>query len=128
MSKRKERGGQRLNRELLDRAREQAQDIENEAAEAEELTTPVAPIQTSARPSAAPRSTASRLRARNQEARKRSLTGEEVSQMLSNPTKIVSEAELRAQYGFVLADLRSMGLLAVASFAVLVVLAFVLPK
>ncbi len=127
MSKRKERSGQRLNRELLDRAREQAQGIEAEV-EAEEATA-AAPSPDNALPKVvSPRSTAARVRARNQESRRRSLTGDEISQMLSNPTKIVTEEQLHAQYGFVLADLRSMGLLAAASFGVLLMLAFLLPK
>jgi len=128
MSKRKERSGQRLNRELLDRAREQAQDIEAEV-EAEEVAAAAAPSPDNALPKVvSPRSTAVRVRARNQESRRRSLTGDEISQMLSNPTKIVTEEQLHAQYGFVLADLRSMGLLAAASFGVLLMLAFLLPK
>jgi len=128
MSKRKERSGQRLNRELLDRAREQAQDIEAEV-EAEEVAAATAPSPDNALPKVvSPRSTAVRVRARNQESRRRSLTGDEISQMLSNPTKIVTEEQLHAQYGFVLADLRSMGLLAAASFGVLLMLAFLLPK
>jgi len=128
MSKRKERSGQRLNRELLDRAREQAQDIEAEV-EAEEVAAAAAPSPVNALPKVvSPRSTAVRVRARNQESRRRSLTGDEISQMLSNPTKIVTEEQLHAQYGFVLADLRSMGLLAAASFGVLLMLAFLLPK
>lgn len=133
MSKRKERGGQRLNRELLDRARQQAQAIENESEAEAEVEEAAAPAQTSTQPSSATpraprRSTSARLRARNEEARKKSLTAEDIAHLLSNPTKIVTEAELHAQYGFVLRDLRSMGLLAAASFGVLLVLAFVLPQ
>lgn len=140
MSKRRERGSQRLNRELLDRARRQAAAIEGEdAAEAqnepEAAETPEASVE-----AAAPRrsssgdvltrrpSTAKRLRARNESVRRKSLTAYEIADLLHNSTKTVSEEELHAQYGFVLADLRSMGLLAAASFGVLLLLAFILPS
>jgi hypothetical protein len=73
-------------------------------------------------------STAKRLREKNEEARKRSLTAEEISEMLANPTRIVPESELRAQYGFVLRDLRSMAVLAAASFLFLIALAVFLPR
>lgn len=135
--------GQRLNRELLQRAREQAREIEAEAEEEAveegdfsieiaESAAPVAdsPRRESARPtgSASRRaSTAKRLRDKNEESRRKSMTGEQISEILANPTKFVSEAELREQYGFVLRDLRSMALLAGASFFVLVVLAVALP-
>lgn len=140
MSKRRERGSQRLNRELLDRARRQAAAIEGEdTAEAQDepeaAETPEASVE-----AAAPRrsssgdvltrrpSTAKRLRARNESVRRKSLTAYEIADLLHNPTKTVSEEELHAQYGFVLADLRSMGLLAAASFGVLLLLAFILPS
>lgn len=131
MSKRKERGGQRLNRELLERARQQAQAIEEEAEaveESESETSAMVVITQKGTTSAPRRSTANRIRARNEEARKRALTAEDISYLLANPTKLVSSEELQEQYGFVLRDLRSMGLLAAASFGVLLVLAFILPK
>jgi len=127
MSKRKERSGQRLNRELLDRAREQAQGMEAEIAEEEKSSS--APVKVSAQPrTSSTRSTAARLRARNHETRKSKMSGDDVAYLLANPTKVVTEEELHAQYGFVLADLGSMGILAAASFAILLVLAFILPK
>jgi len=49
-----------------------------------------------------------------------------VRQRLLNPTRIVSEGELRAEYSYVLRDLRSIGLLAAGLIIVLVVLAQVL--
>ena len=51
------------------------------------------------------------------------LTSAEVAEMLANPTKFVTEEELRAEYHHVIADLRSMGLLAAALMVALVVLA-----
>lgn len=141
MSKRRERGSQRLNRELLDRARRQAAAIEGEdAAEAQDEPEAAETPEESVETAAAPRrsssgdvltrrpSTAKRLRARNESVRRKSLTAYEIADLLHNPTKTVSEEELHAQYGFVLADLRSMGLLAAASFGVLLLLAFVLPS
>lgn len=142
-------GGQRLNRELLERARQQARAIEaEEAAEAAESDTADA-ASAEATPAVAPTSrrveaaraaaassggasrrvsTAKRLREKNEEARKKSLTADEISEILANPTKFVPESELRAQYGFVLRDLRNMAALAAASFLFLVVLAVLLPK
>ena len=129
--------GQRLNRELLERARQQARAIEAEEEEenAEEALSLAAvenqPASVVRQPPAGTQrrsvSTAKRLRERNEETRKKSLTAEDISQMLANPTKTVTEAELRAQYGFVLRDLRSMGLLAGASFVFLIALAVLLP-
>ena len=127
--------GQRLNRELLERARQQARAIEADDEEAAELSAAVSapeaqqvsvrqPVPGTQRRSV---STAKRLRERNEETRKKALTSEEISQMLANPTKTVTEAELRAQYGFVLRDLRSMGVLASASFLFLIALAVLLP-
>jgi hypothetical protein len=51
---------------------------------------------------------------------------EAARQMLDNPTKVVTEAELRQQYGYVLADLRSMGLLAGALIVAMIILAQIL--
>lgn len=46
-----------------------------------------------------------------------------VADALANPTKIVSEEELRKDYGHVLVDLRNMGLLSAVLMIVLVLLA-----
>lgn len=51
------------------------------------------------------------------------LDHETIAYLLHNPTKTVTEEEMRAQYGHVLADLRKMGLLTVALLVLLVVLA-----
>lgn len=51
-----------------------------------------------------------------------------VRELLLNPTRTVSEDELRQVYGYVLADVRNMALLAFALVIVLVVLAQVLPR
>ena len=42
------------------------------------------------------------------------------------PTKVVTEDDLRADYGFVIRDLRNMGILAAALFVALICAAFIL--
>ncbi len=54
------------------------------------------------------------------------LDADYVAELLSNPTKIVSEDDLRADYGFVIRDLRNMGILAAALFVALIIAALVL--
>ena len=54
------------------------------------------------------------------------LDGEYVAELLANPTKQVSEEDLRADYGFVIKDLRNMGILAAALFIALVVVSLIL--
>ena len=51
------------------------------------------------------------------------LDQEQIAYLLSHPTKQVGNDELRAEYGFVLRDLRNMGLLAALLFVLLVALA-----
>lgn len=51
-----------------------------------------------------------------------------VSSILRHPTRVVTEADLRAEYSYVLTDLRVTGLLAGGLLIVLVILALVLPK
>lgn len=48
---------------------------------------------------------------------------ETVRRLLANPTKIVTEDELRQEYSYVLADLKSMGLLAAALVVALIAMA-----
>jgi len=50
-----------------------------------------------------------------------------VNEMLSNPTKAVTEDQLRSEYGYVMTDIRNMFLLALGLIVLLVVLAAVLP-
>lgn len=49
-----------------------------------------------------------------------------VRNLLANPTKIVTEDQLRQEYSYVLADLRSMGILAGILFVALIVVAQIL--
>ena len=51
------------------------------------------------------------------------LSSEYIAELLANPTKFVTEEQLHEEYGFVLADLRSMGILAAALMVLLVMLA-----
>ncbi|MEM9954777.1 MAG: hypothetical protein AAF846_24440 [Chloroflexota bacterium] len=55
------------------------------------------------------------------------LTNEMIAEVLVNPTREVTEAELREDYKHVLVDLRNMGVLAAILVVVLVGLAFNLP-
>ncbi|MCY3979346.1 MAG: hypothetical protein OXG23_14710 [Chloroflexi bacterium] len=54
------------------------------------------------------------------------LDAEYVAELLANPTKVVTEDDLRADYGFVIKDLRNMGILAACLFIALVIAALVL--
>ena len=49
------------------------------------------------------------------------LEGEYVAELLANPTKVVTEDDLRADYGFVIKDLRNMGILAAGLFIALII-------
>jgi hypothetical protein len=51
-----------------------------------------------------------------------------IRERLANPTLTVTEEEMRQQYGYVIKDLRSMGLLAAALVVALIILAQILPK
>ncbi|MCY4145907.1 MAG: hypothetical protein OXE95_05900 [Chloroflexi bacterium] len=54
------------------------------------------------------------------------LDADYVAELLENPTKVVTEDDLRADYGFVIRDLRNMGILAAALFIVLIFAALIL--
>ncbi len=87
-----------------------------------------APQQASAAPAAAPPRRRRALQSAQLERRKDAgtLDGEYVAERLANPTKIVTEDDLRADYGFVIKDLRNMGMLAAALFVALVFVSLVL--
>ncbi len=82
------------------------------------------PRPASARRSEGPRPTAPRrvrsLRSTDE------LTQDEIAERLANPVRQVSEEQLRAQYGYVIVDLRSMGLLALALFVLMILAALLL--
>ena len=51
---------------------------------------------------------------------------EYAADLLANPTKVVTEEDLRADYGFVIKDLRNMGMLAAVLFVALIIISLVL--
>lgn len=125
-SKRRNRSNANIPQETLERARKQAAETAN-SGDADD-TTPVEPAPR-ARVSSAP---AARRSSAGQSIRKRKtdekMSSEMVAQLLANPTKQVTEDELRAHYTYVASDLRSMALLAAGLMVALVVLAQVLPR
>ncbi len=142
MSKRR-RKKPNLSQETLDRAREEAGlppevDEDDEDEELEEAvvskvvtSTAVASTPTTAK-AVSSTSTSGRRRKRTVGAAqldKRKADGKlnanYIADMLEHPTKTVTEEQLHAEYGFVLKDLRNMGLLAAALFASLIIFALV---
>lgn len=139
MSKRKNRGkSPNLPEDVLARARQQA-GLEPAADqdEAEVAAAPPAPV---VRPKAAekaekpaPRAERPRESRRRRELRQVEYQAGErkasaydsamIAEMLAHPTRQVSEEELHEQYGYVIADLRNMGVLAAVLFVVLIVIA-----
>ena len=116
MSKRRRRQPD-LPQDTLARARREA-GLEDEPAQA------VAPLPARARRREEPRpATPRRVRSLRSSDE---LTQDEIAERLANPVRQVSEAQLRAQYGYVIADLRSMGLLALALFVLMILAALLL--
>ena len=56
------------------------------------------------------------------------LRADVIANLLQNPTRTVSEETLKTEYSYIVADLRSMGVLAAGLVVLLVVLAQVLPS
>jgi hypothetical protein len=54
------------------------------------------------------------------------LDAEYVANLLANPTKIVTEEDLHQDYGYVIKDLRNMGILATVLFVALIGIALVI--
>ncbi len=128
MSKRKNRASSpNIPQAALDRAREQLLG-EQETAPVKSAETAPAP-----KPQAAAPASASAVRSRRQTtsggAQTRRARAAERTDMsivrdrLDHPTRIVTEAELRQEYGYVLQDLRSMGILAAVLVVLLVLIA-----
>lgn len=148
MSKRRSKSSPNLPSEVLERARRQlaeqsGQAVPSEAAPEPKAAEPVAP-QADA-PKAAPRAAApvgraavpaasAPARIRRTSSRDGSSTartgGRQPDQIdnaylrerLANPTRTVTEAELHAEYGYVIKDLRSMAVLAAGLVVALVIL------
>jgi hypothetical protein len=56
------------------------------------------------------------------------LPQEMIEELLHNPTKMVTEEQLRGEYGYVVADIRNMGILAAGLVVLLIALATFLPR
>jgi hypothetical protein len=131
MSKRRNRKSQpNLPEEVLARARREAglqeeeQEAQQETPEAEEVIEETPPPRRSREPMPQPKvQQKPQRRTRKRGSEPEELTAAEVAERLSNPTKIVTVEQLREQYGYVLADLRSMGLLAGLLFVAMIVVA-----
>lgn len=142
MSKRRNREtAPNLPQETLERARRQAAIDRGEALVEPELVVeevsaepaivmPENPYRTRSSAERRARESVNRPANRRRDGVKREklLSQEEISELLSNPTRTVTEAQLRADYNYVLADIRSMFLLAAGLIVALVLLATVLPK
>lgn len=141
MSKRKNRSSSpNLPQETLERARQEIAasngavkpplptPIEEEVEEVEEEFVLAPPPPVSPR---APRSTtraSSSARRRSEAAggrveRNKTLDSDTIKERLANPTRMVTEAQLREEYGYVAKDLRSMGILALGLIVFMVVVA-----
>jgi hypothetical protein len=144
MSKRKNRSSApNIPQATLDRARQQlgadTAPAPVEPVEAVEVETKPEPMKAASVPSSrvaaqraasSPRSRASANRrvqtAQSKGGRKDQLDTEIVKNRLLHPTRMVSEAELREEYGYVIADLRTIAIIAVAMVVLMVVLAQIL--
>ena len=115
-----------ISQAVLEQARQGAVDQGSEDEAPAESTAPAA--ETAAEPTPRARRRRRDLQATQLERRKGegNLDGEYVADLLANPTKVVSEEDLRADYGFVIADLRNMGILAAVLFVALVAVALLL--
>jgi hypothetical protein len=132
MSKRKNRNqSPNIPQSTLDRARQQlGQPVEPAAAVPEAKVEKAAPVVEKAAPVAAARPAAERRPrpARSGTSAPRTSRKEEkhdigyIRQRLANPTRIVTEADLRAEYSYVISDLRTMGILATILVIALVVI------
>lgn len=108
-----------LPQDTLSRARQQA-GLDDAPPASPPTESGVAPRRREAvRPSPAPRRSRS-LRATEE------LTQDEIAERLARPVRQVSEEQLRAQYAYVVADLRSMGLLALGLFVLMILAALLL--
>jgi hypothetical protein len=137
MSKRRNRKGTpNIPQDILERARQQIAQQEAASAETGESAEGAAPVSTTVTSAAAVTSAEGvqplRARPRRRERMQPARLGEKkmdpndpetVQQLLANPTKIVTEDELRQEYGYVLSDLRSMGILAAGLVVALVIMA-----
>ncbi len=127
MSKRKNRNSSpNLPESALERARQQIAEERSTTSE-EPSSTPNVEVGFVPAPKPAPARTRTNRRPGAQPIQARGgrkedlLDPEYVRNRLENPTRTVSEAELRAEYGYVTNDLRTMGLLAAVLIAALII-------
>ena len=59
---------------------------------------------------------------------KREMDHNRIAAILEHPTRFVSDEELKQQYGYVIEELRQVGMVAAGLLVVLVVLAYLIPK
>ena len=132
MSKRKNRNqSPNIPQSTLDRARQQLGQTEEPVAAAPEAKVEkAAPVVEKAAPAVAARPAVERRPrpARSGTSAPRTSRKEEKHDMaysrqrLANPTRIVTEADLKAEYGYVITDLRAMGILATVLVIALIVI------
>ena len=132
MSKRKNRNqSPNIPQSTLDRARQQLGQTEEPVAVAPEAKVEKAvPVVEKAAPVVAARPAAERRPrpARTGTSTPRTSRKEEkhdmayIRQRLANPTRIVTEADLKAEYSYVITDLRTMGILATILVIALIVI------
>lgn len=135
MSKRKNRksSAPNLPKETLERARQEAGlgsvplVTPSEESEPDEAA-PEAPIEAAmvAKAPEIKRAQPTRRKTRRKQLTYEEMTAEDVAYALAHPTIEVTEEALREQYGYVLADLRSMAILAAILFVALIVIAGVI--
>lgn len=142
MSKRHNRKGTpNIPQDILERARQQIAEQEAASAEtgksveeASEVVNTLAskPVSSAAEANRPERAQPEKPRPRRREGMQPARLGEKkidpndpetVRQLLANPTRIVTEEELRREYGYVLSDLKSMAMLAAGLVVALVVIA-----
>lgn len=152
MSKRKNRSAApNLPQEALERARRQAAIERGELPpepevpvvperepEAPRITPPVTPgenpyrtVSAAQRRAARAARTGRRTRSMQRVApseRVEELDAETITELLENPTREVTEEQLRQEYGYVLKDMRSMFVLTGGLIVLLIALAFILPQ
>jgi hypothetical protein len=133
MSKRKNRNqSPNIPQSTLDRARQQLGQTEEPVAAAPEVkvekAAPVRAVEKAepavvARPAAERRPRPARTGTNPSRSRKEDKHDMSyIRQRLANPTRIVSEADLKAEYSYVITDLRTMGILAAILVVALVVI------
>ena len=124
MSKRKNRNqSPNIPQSTLDRAREQlGQTVEPVAAAPEVKVEKAEPVDRPAverRPRPA-RTSTNTTRSTSRKEDKHDMAY--IRQRLANPTRIVTEAQLKQEYGYVMTDLRTMGILATILVIALIVI------